>query len=146
MTIKISTLGHAVLRTSNLERSLGFYRDLLGLNEVAAGHFDGQPWVFLTSGRTHHELALVEDPLAGTTGPLHHLGFKVGDSIEELVHIKEELEHSGVNVLAALDFHVSQAIFVTDPDGTTIELYVDTPGEPWRADPTMVATAEPLTI
>ena len=146
MTIKISTLGHAVLRTPDLTRSLAFYRDVLGLHDVAAEQFDGQHWVFLTSGRTHHELALVEDPSGGAGGALHHLGFKVGNSIEELVRVKEELERGGIDVLAALDFRVSQAIFVTDPDGTTIELYVDTPGEPWRTDPTMVASAAPLTI
>jgi catechol 2,3-dioxygenase len=146
MTIKISTLGHAVLRTPDLARLLAFYRDVLGLREVAAEQFDGQPWVFLTSGRTHHELALVQDPSGAAGGTLHHLGFKVGNSIEELVRVKKELERGGVDVLAALDFRVSQAIFVTDPDGTTIELYVDTPGEPWRTDPTMVASAAPLTI
>jgi catechol 2,3-dioxygenase len=102
--------------------------------------------VFLTSGRTHHELAVVEDPPGGTTGPLHHLGFKVGDSIEELVGVKDELQRRGIAIVGTLDFRVSQAIFVTDPDGTTIELYVDTPGEPWRADPAMVASADPLTI
>jgi catechol 2,3-dioxygenase len=146
MTIKITALGHAVLRTADLAHSLAFYRDVLGLHEVAAEQFDGQQWVFLTSGRTHHDLALVEDPSGSTTGPLHHLGFKVGDSIEELVRVKEALERSDVAILAALDFRVSQAIFITDPDGTTIELYVDTPGEPWRTNPAMVASAIPLTI
>jgi len=80
----------------------------------------------------HHELALIEDPGGGAAGPLHRLGFKVGNSIEELIRVKEDPEHGGVGVLAALDLRVSQAIFVTDPDSTTIELYVDTPGEPWR--------------
>jgi catechol 2,3-dioxygenase len=78
--IKISTLGHLVLRTPDLGRSLAFYRDILGLDKVASEEFDGQQWAFLTSGRTHHELALVEDPSRGPAGPLHHLGFKVGNS------------------------------------------------------------------
>jgi catechol 2,3-dioxygenase len=146
MTIKISTLGHLVLRTPDLGRSLSFYRDKLGLKEVASEEFDGLQWVFLTSGRTHHELALVEDPSGGPAGPLHHLGFKVGDSLEELVEVKDDLERAGVEVLVALDFQVSQALFVSDPDGTTIELYVDTPGEPWRRDPTLVASAAPLEL
>lgn len=146
MTIKISTLGHVVLRTPDLPTSLRFYRTL-GLHDVATEEFDGERWVFLSSGNSHHELALVEDPTtAGETGPLHHVGFKVGDSVDELVAVKADLEESGSPPLATLDFRVSQALFVRDPDGNMIELYVDTPGEPWRLDPTLVASATPIEI
>ena len=69
MTIKISTLGHVVLRTPDLAPARAFYRRPAGLQEVAAEEFDGQQWVFLTSGSSHHELALVEDPSAGRPGP-----------------------------------------------------------------------------
>ena len=146
MAIKITTLGHAVLRTPDLDRARSFYRGLLGLTEVATEEFDGQRWVFFSTGNSHHELALVEDRSAEFSGPLHHLGFKVGDSLDELVRVKSELDTAGAELHAALDFRVSQALIVTDPDGTTIELYVDTPGDPWRRDPSLVAFAEPLEI
>ena len=66
MTIKISTLGHVVLRTPDLDRARTFYRGLLGLHEVASEEFDGQQWVFFSTGNSHHELALVEDPSAAS--------------------------------------------------------------------------------
>ncbi len=70
----------------------------------------------------------------------------MGDSLDELVRVKAELENGGAHLDATLDFRVSQALIMTDPDGTTIELYVDTPGEPWRSDPSLVAYAAPLEI
>ena len=146
MTIKISTLGHVVLRTPDLHRARAFYAGLLGLQEVAAEEFDGQQWAFFSTGNSHHELALVEDPSADRSGSLHHVGFKVGDSVEQLLRARAELDAAGAPLLATLDFRVSQAVIVTDPDGNTVELFVDTPGEPWRRDPSMVAFAAPLEI
>ncbi len=146
MAIRISTLGHVVLRTAELDRARAFYRDLLGLHEVASEDFDGQQWVFFSTGNSHHVLALVDDPAVGFSGPVHHLAFKVGDSLDELIRVKAELEEAGIRLQATLDFRVSQALIVSDPDGTTIELYADTPGEPWRRDPSLVAFAAPLEI
>jgi catechol-2,3-dioxygenase len=63
-----------------------------------------------------------------------------------LAHAKSTLEHAGVSVHAALDIQVSQALFVTDPDGTVIELYIDAPHEPWRDEPALVGNAEPVDL
>ena len=51
----VNALGHAVLRVRDLERSLAFYRDTLGLKEVA--RYGGR-MVFLSCGENHHDLAL----------------------------------------------------------------------------------------
>ncbi len=76
MSINISKIGHAVVSVADLERSLHFYRDVLGLREVARRDFDGQQWVFLSAGNSHHDLALVEAPPG-----LHHLAFNIdGDT------------------------------------------------------------------
>jgi catechol-2,3-dioxygenase len=45
----------------------------------------------------------------------------------------------------ALDHHVSQGLYVSDPDGNLIELYVDADERTWRGDPTAVANSDPLT-
>src|SRR5436309_5440897 len=99
--MKAQHLGHVVFYVRDLERSLAFYRDLLGFREV--GRTFGGKAAALTSGRTHHELLLIEvGPVPGPpTGPhlgLYHIGIKIGDSLDELRQAKAELERAGVSI------------------------------------------------
>jgi catechol 2,3-dioxygenase len=141
MSVTVSQVGHVVLRVTDLDRALAFYNGVLGLPEVARRHYGNELWVFLSTGNTHHDIALVEagEPLNAGSGSLHHFALKVGESLDQLAHVKSTLERAEVPVHAALDFQVSQALFVSDPDGTLIELYVDNPDQPWRDDPALVA-------
>ena len=56
--MKAHYLGHVVFYVKNLEQSLAFYRDLLGFKEIGRV-FNGTA-AALTSGRTHHELLLIQ--------------------------------------------------------------------------------------
>ena len=147
MSVTVSQVGHVVLRVADLDRAVAFYRGVLGLPEVARRIYGNEPWVFLSTGNSHHDIALVEAPeaLNAGSGSLHHFALKVGDSLNELAQVKSTLENAKVPVHAELDFQVSQALFVSDPDGTLIELYVDNPDKPWRDDPDLVAS-EPLDL
>ena len=148
MSVTVSHVDHVVLRVASLDRALAFYNGALGLAEVARRRYGNEPWVFLSTGNTHHDIALVESvgALNTSSGSLHHVAFKVGDSLTELAHVKSTLERAGFPIHAALDFQVSQALFLSDPDGTLIELYVDAPGKPWRDNPALVGNAEPLDL
>jgi catechol 2,3-dioxygenase len=77
---------------------------------------------------------------------LHHFALKIGDSLEQLAQAKDALAAHGVVVHMSLDHHVSQGLYVTDPDGNLIELYVDAPPDVWRTDPTAVANSDPLAV
>jgi catechol 2,3-dioxygenase len=141
-------LGHAVLRVRDLARSLAFYRDLLGLREVA---WHKRRMVFLSCGENHHDLALREigpsapAPNSAAVG-LYHLAFKVGDDLGDLVAMKDRLEAAGVPILGASDHAVSKALYVVDPDGIEIELYVDADPALWKSNPQAVATILPLEL
>ncbi len=141
-------LGHAVLRVRDLERSLEFYRDTLGLKEV--GRY-GNRMVFLSCGENHHDLALQQigkgapAPDPGAVG-LYHLAFKVGDDFRDLVEMKKRLEEAGIRILGTSDHTVSKAVYVMDPDGIEIELYTDEDPAIWKTDPQAVATVKPLAI
>ncbi len=139
--MRVRELGHATLRVADLERSVAFYRDLLGLPEVGR-LWDGRAVMFST-GRTHHELLLIETGGGGTaraSGPgLDHLGFKIGDSLEELVRAKAELEAAGVPIVGMSDHGVSLSLYVLDPDGVQLDLYVDVHPQTWRENPAAVA-------
>lgn len=139
--MRIKELGHIVLYVRDIERSHRFYRDVLGFTEISytppyAAAFSG--------GRTHHELLLLAvgqdaKPLPeGRRVGMYHFGLKIGDSDDELRSAVEELVKAGVAVLGATDHHVSHSVYIEDPDGHEIELYVDVPGADWKSNPTLI--------
>jgi len=139
--MKAHYLGHVVFYVKDLEQSLAFYRDLLGFGEV--GRAFGGSAAALTSGRTHHELLLIQigdapGPSAGRRRGLYHIGIKVGDSLDELRTAKRELEQAGVEIEGMSDHTVSQSLYLHDPDGNEIELYVDADESVWKNDPAAV--------
>lgn len=139
--MKAHYLGHVVFYVADLERSLHFYRDLLGFEEI--GRTFGGRAAALTSGRTHHELLLIEvgpapPPPSGRRIGLYHIGIKIGDSLEDLRRAKTELERAGVTIAGASDHTVSQSLYLFDPDRNEVELYVDADPAIWEADPSSV--------
>src|SRR5256885_199770 len=147
MPVRVDKVGHLVLRVRDLDASLRFYTGVLGLSEVARRDFGEGPMAFLSSGNSHHDIALVQSGSSAVPGTrLHHFAFKVGDSLEDLAAAKKQLEASGCAVHMALDHHVSQGIYVSDPDDNLIELYVDADAAVWRTNPAAVANSDPLTL
>lgn len=134
-------LGHVVFYVKDLERSLAFYRDLLGFKEV--GRIFNGAAAALTSGRTHHELLLIQvgdapGPPPGRRRGLYHIGIKVGDSLDELRQAKRELEEAAVAIDGMSDHTVSQSLYLRDPDGNEVELYVDAHAALWQDHPEAV--------
>jgi len=146
--MKAHYLGHVVFYVKNLQQSLAFYRDLLGFKEIGRV-FDGAA-AALTSGRTHHELLLIQvgdapGPPAGRRRGLYHIGIKVGDSLDELRTAKQELERAGIPIDGMSDHTVSQSLYLRDPDGNEVELYVDADESVWKNNPaTVVSPIKPL--
>ncbi|WP_447980365.1 VOC family protein [Candidatus Nitrospira bockiana] len=148
--MKAHYLGHIVLYVSHLERALAFYRDLLGFQEI--GRIFGGSAAALTSGRTHHELLLIDvgpapGPPPGRRLGLYHIGIKIGDSIEALRAAKREIEEHRVPIVGMSDHTVTQSLYVTDPDGNEVELYVDADPATWRDDPAKILSPiKPLVL
>ncbi len=139
--MQVKELGHIVLYVQDVERSRRFYRDVLGWNEIVG--IPGQMAMF-TSGRTHHELLLIEvgenaQPIPqGRRVGMYHFGLKIGESDDDLRTALRELVDAGAHVMGTADHHVSHSIYITDPDGNEIELYIDVQPETWREDPKAV--------
>lgn len=146
--MKAHYLGHVVFYVKDLERSLGFYRDLLGFAEV--GRIFNGAAAALTSGRTHHELLLIQvgdapGPPMGRRRGLYHIGIKVGDSLDELRQAKTELEQAGISIDGMSDHTVSQSLYLKDPDGNEVEVYVDADEATWKNNPAaVVSPTKPL--
>ena len=150
MAIRVRRVGHVVLKVRDLERAARFYREVLGLAEVARATF-GRPMAFFSTGDNHHDIALLEVgpdaavPERNAVG-LYHVALKIGDSLDELRAAKAHLEAHGLTDLRLTDHRVSQSIYLTDPDGHGLELYVDADPAIWRQDPHAVAHASPLNL
>lgn len=148
--MKAHYLGHVVFYVRDLSRSLTFYRDLLGFQEVGR-IFQGKA-AALTSGRTHHELLLIEvgeapAPPTGWRRGLYHIGIKVGDSLGELRAAKHELEEAEITIEGMSDHTVSQSLYLRDPDGNEVEVYVDADPAIWQANPSaVVSPIKPLLL
>jgi catechol 2,3-dioxygenase len=139
--MKAHYLGHVVFYVKDLQRSLAFYRDLLGFQEV--GRIFNGAAAALTSGRTHHELLLIQvgdapGPPTGRRRGLYHIGIKIGDSLDELRAAKTELERTGIAIDGMSDHTVSQSLYLRDPDGNEVELYVDANDSIWKDNPQAV--------
>jgi len=150
MSLRVERVGHVVLKVRDLERSARFYRDVLGLKEVARATF-GRPMAFFSAGDNHHDLAIMEvgadaeAPGPGAVG-LYHVALRIGDSLDALRAAKAHLEAHGVTRLRLSDHRVSQSIYLDDPDGNGLELYVDADPAIWRRDPSSVASVGPLRL
>ncbi|MGF7239392.1 MAG: VOC family protein [Frankia sp.] len=145
--MQVKELGHLVLYVRNAARSASFYREVLGWRQILPEPGDPRVGVaaFSAGDRTHHELLLIEVGEDATPQPagrhvgLYHFGLKIGDSDDELREAVATLQARGATVVGASDHTVTHSLYILDPDGNEIELYIDVPGVDWRSDPTLVA-------
>jgi catechol 2,3-dioxygenase len=129
-------IGHVHLKVANIERSLGFYRDLLGF-EVTQRY--GEEAVFLSAGGYHHHIGL--NTWAGRNVPpaprkaagLFHLAILYPER-RELAKALKALLDAEYPLDGASDHGVSEALYLRDPDDNGVELYSDRPREEWPHD------------
>ena len=144
--MQIKSLGHVVIRVRDLQRSEAFYRDTLGLPVCAHYNKDGLNMAFFTLG-DHHDFAIMENPQLGeeSKSGLDHVAFKIGDHIDDLKEAKARMEQLGIST-EPIDHDVTKSLYIADPDGNGIELYIDA-SDGWRVDPSrLVTTLEPLEL
>jgi catechol 2,3-dioxygenase len=152
--MQIKELGHIVLYVKNAKKSAAFYRDILGWKQIVPAIFGAEDgFAVFSSGRTHHELLLIEVAEGASLNAqyprlgLYHFGLKVGDSDEDLKQVLAELKEKKVNIVGMSDHSVSHSIYITDPDGNEIELYIDVPGVDWKNNPSLImAPIKPLRL
>ena len=143
-------IGHVHLKVADLDRAVAFYSGVLGF---AVTTRMGHQAAFLSAGGYHHHIGLNtwesrngQPPAPGTTG-LYHVAIRypdraaLADALRRLVDARVPLE-------GASDHGVSEALYLRDPDGNGIELYVDRPRAEWprAADGSVRMTTEPLDV
>jgi catechol 2,3-dioxygenase len=143
-------IGHIHLKVAELERSLAFYRDVLGF-EVTQRY--GSQAVFLAAGGYHHHIGLNtwesaggQPPPSGATG-LYHVAI-LYPTRAELADALRRVSQAGIPLEGASDHGVSEAIYLRDPDHNGVELYWDKPKEQWprSADGGLAMFTHPLDL
>ena len=129
-------IGHVHLKVADLERALGFYRDVLGF-ELTQRY--GRDAAFVSAGGYHHHIGLNVwesrgggPPPPGSTG-LYHVAILYPDRAA-LADALRRLIEAGIPLDGASDHGVSEALYLRDPDGNGIELYRDRPRAEWPRD------------
>jgi catechol 2,3-dioxygenase len=129
-------IGHVHLKVADLDRAIGFYRDVLGF-ELTQRY--GAQAAFLSAGGYHHHIGLntwesegAPPAPAGHPG-LYHVAILYPDRPSLAAALARVLA-AGVPLQGAADHGVSEAIYFTDPDGNGIEIYRDRPEAEWPRD------------
>ncbi len=143
-------IGHVHLKVSDLERSLKFYRDLLGF-ELTTMY--GSQAAFISAGGYHHHIGLNTwhskgmGPAPVNTAGLYHTAI-LYPTRKDLAVILDRLIKADYPLRGASDHGVSEAIYLNDPDENGVELYWDKPKEEWKynSDGSIVMVTEPLDI
>ena len=129
-------VGHVHLRVSDLERAIGFYRDVLGFAVNLDLRPSGLPVAFLAAGDYHHQIALNSLESEGATPPppghtgLYHFALVYPDRRELARAVKRVLD-CGHPIDHATDHGATVGVHLCDPDGNGIELYYDRPRSEW---------------
>ncbi|MEM1077330.1 MAG: VOC family protein [Pseudomonadota bacterium] len=149
-TVPVPTLGHVHLKVANLDRALGFYRDLLGFEVMERMGADA---AFLATDGYHHHLALntwdskdASPPPPGHTG-LFHAAF-LYKTRADLGTVVQRVLDAGYRLDGASDHGVSEAVYLRDPDGNGVEIYRDRPRRDWprASDGSLQMTRQRLDI
>jgi catechol 2,3-dioxygenase len=143
-------IGHVHLKVSDLDRSLGFYCDLLGF-ELTTMY--GDHAAFISAGGYHHHIGLntwhskgaPPSPVAGVG--LYHTAI-VYPTRKDLALIYDRLRRARYPMTGAGDHGVSEALYLNDPDDNGVELYWDRPRELWpqQADGSLKMFTKPLSL
>ena len=132
-----ASIGHAHLKFCELTRALQFYCGVVGFSLVARYRDTA---AFIAAGGYHHHIGLNtweskggSPPSAGTTG-LYHVAIRY-PTRAALADALRRLAEAGVELDGASDHGVSEALYLSDPDGNGVELQWDRPEAEWPRHP-----------
>jgi catechol-2,3-dioxygenase len=134
MPIPVARLNHAVLYVRDLDRSVAFYREAFGFEEIAREGGGRMAFLRAAGSTNHHDLGLLAvgaqapSPPRGATG-LYHLAWEV-PAISDLAAARETLARLGA-LTGQSDHGATKSLYGVDPDGNEFEVMWMVPREAW---------------
>ena len=135
MSIPVARLNHAVLYVRDLDRSVSFYKEAFGFEEVSRIR-GAMSFLRAAGSDNHHDLGLARvgadapSPSRGSVG-LYHLAWEVPD-VEDLVDARVTLANLGA-LTGESDHGATKSLYGKDPDGNEFEVMWSVPREDWGA-------------
>jgi catechol 2,3-dioxygenase len=133
--------GQVYLRVRDLDAALGFYRDVLGFQDVKR---DGPAAFLSANGQAPYHFVLTGQPDAAPrlrrAPGLFHVAIRY-PSRQALAHALKHVSEVGWPIGGASDHLVSEAIYLSDSEGNGIELYADRPRSKWSTEGGQIAMA-----
>jgi catechol 2,3-dioxygenase len=125
---KIRKLQHAVFNCRNVEASMKFYTEMLGMEVVS--YNPERKMAFLSFGGEHHNIALFQWATnTAAVDPdhvgLNHLALEIEGGEDELKALYEHLKAHDVQVDRVTDHVISRSVYFFDPDGNRLEIFAD---------------------
>ena len=130
-------IGHVHLQVTDIDKALGFYRDILGFKVMQ--RFGNQA-AFISAGGYHHHIGLNTwnslggPPARKQVAGLYHTAILYA-ARAELAGALRQLVVANYPITGSADHGVSEAIYLDDPDGNGVELYWDRPQAQWPLAP-----------
>jgi catechol 2,3-dioxygenase len=144
-------IGHVHLKVADLDRALDFYCGVLGFELQQRL---GDEAAFVSAGGYHHHIGLNTwfskgaGPAPQRSAGLFHVAIRY-PTRRALADALRRLSQAGVRLGGAADHGVSEALYLSDPDGNGIELYWDRPRDQWPRPPDgegIAMVTEPLDL
>ena len=122
---RVNKVGHVVLNVKDVDASIKFYTEALGLELMA--HNTERHMAFLSFGTQHHDIALFKAPVGAEQGGLglNHIAMQIDGGLEELRELHGRLLTAGAEVQRTTDHSTTFSVYFIDPDGNRLEIFAD---------------------
>ena len=123
--VRVNKVGHVVLNTRDVEASVKFYTEALGMEVVSFR--SERPAAFLSFGTQHHDIALFQASEGAERGQLgvNHIALQIEGGVEELKALHQKLLDCGAQVDRTSDHGITQSVYFFDPDGNRLEIFCE---------------------
>ena len=119
---RINKVGHVVLNVKDVEASVKFYTEALGMEVMRLRENSA---AFLSFGTQHHDIALFKAPEGAEMGTLglNHIAFQIEGGETELRQLYGRLIQHGAKVDYTTDHGMTHSVYFFDPDGNRLEIF-----------------------
>ncbi len=122
---RVNKVGHVVLNVKDVEESIKFYTDALGMELMS--HNTDRHMAFLSFGTQHHDIALFRAPVGAEQGVLglNHIAMQIEGGEDELKQLYGRLLNAGAHIDHTTDHQLTRSVYFFDPDGNRLEIFCE---------------------